>query len=377
MLSADDKVALLRELTKGPSDVYALRAERWQPVYAGVTDALLKLHMAGYLEVGAYPLIPTAPSPTVWWIGADFDGKRPGALWQNDVKRAVQFLLQSGCTLFINLSRSGFGAHVRVLFAEAVPAWLARRFMTAWLEEAGVAKDPDEWDDEVPPSFDRIIPPQDFLSGRTNDHGQRLPGNLLGSPLHAGHAKRNGGTLPLRPLDVAVGDFVPKGDHWDIVTETLASRNWNTNALYRAVEDAPGSPGCIPPVNRRVYLPLQNDGTGNGLWFMLNFCEFFKHMREPGLQPYDLWVAAAAILHHHGQHGHEAFHEISAFDPRYDPSMTEHKWEGTDGMHPLRCRTLIGAGYRCPHLDTPRCGGAITPVQLYEYSYFNDEVFSK
>lgn len=205
ILSIADKIRLLRELTRGPDDVFAMRTDKntgwsWRPVYSPLPDSHVAMHLAGRIEIGSYALIPfgNGKSPNVWWIAADFDGKKPHVDWESDVQRVTEFLIDSGAPLFVNLSRSSHGAHVRVLFNEPVPAWMARRWFNAWLEEAGVLLPENENTDfdGSPQSFDRIIPPQDFLSGLLNDDGYRRPGNLVGSPLNKKCMSANGGSAP-------------------------------------------------------------------------------------------------------------------------------------------------------------------------------------
>jgi hypothetical protein len=366
MLTLDDKVRLLRDLTQGADDVFAVHSETWRPVYTPLDDNFLRLHLQGAIEIGSYPLIPAGAHPRVYWVAADFDGKRPGSMWKTDVQRATRFLLDTGAAVFVNLSRSAIGAHVRVLFAEPVPAWVARRWMQAWLEEAGVAQDPDEWDKEVPPSFDRLIPPQDFLSGRLNDEGRRLPGNLIGSPLHGGRARANGGTLPLGPAKVAMGDFAPDGNHWDHVRRALDSRTWGENALYKAASETPGL--SLDPPLARIALPVVRNQNADGLHFMMTHCEFLRYLKAPGNFTYPLWLALATQLQPYGEPGLEAFHALSALDSRYDTTNTNRKWQQTAMMSPIRCDTLVEMGYRCPHLYAERCNGTNAPSFLFQWS---------
>jgi hypothetical protein len=373
------KVALLRELTRGADDVFAVRTDDvWRPLYAALPDQQVRMHLQGLIEIGSYPLMPQgAGLPTLWWIAADFDGKpklpdpnapdqRPAQRrpWKPDVVRTVQFLVDTGCPLFVNLSRSAQGAHVRVLFKEPVPAWLARRWFMAWLEEAGVL---EERDDGLLPTFDRLIPPQDALSGGVNKNGYRLPGNLIGSPLNGKLALKNGATLPLQVEAVADGRFEPDGQHWAHVQRALNERTWGHAELLAALRDAPGSPATDAPAARaRTYLPIAVTDAGT-LDFTIGFCEFIKHMRDPRNQSYALWVALASELHRWGDAGRKAWHEISSLDNRYSPSDADRKWDETAQMHPVRCDTLVEMGYRCPHLNTPRCAGAAAPAFFWEH----------
>ena len=400
-LSPDDKVRLLRELTRGPDDVFAMRSDRiggwgWRPVYAPVPDGHIVMHLGGTIEIGSYTLIPGGKHPSVTSISADFDGKKcklcqndnhgkdPGmhrcvqcnALlpdWRSDVQRTVEFLIDTGAALFVNLSRSAQGAHVRVLFREPVPAWMARRWFNAWLEEAGMLLPPDDIrSDGMPRSFDRLFPPQDFLSNIPNEDGTRKPGNLIGCPLNGKLVRKNGGTLPLDPQRVLAGDFEPDGRHWEHVAAALDARSWGVAELKQALDDAPGSPLTTMPDVSSGYgtpgfrLPVIQ-GSSRQLSYSVTFCEFMRHVRDPRNQSYQLWVALATQLHRFGEEGREAFHEMSRADARYSATDADHKWNETAGLSPVRCDTLVAWGYRCPHLRGVRCNGAKAPA------YFADQ----
>lgn len=370
-LNADDKVRFLRELTRGADDVFAMRTEGvWRPVYAEMPDEYVKMHLSGACEIGSYPLMPDDRGfPNVWWVAADFDGKREGSDWKRDVKRAARWLLDTGACVFVNLSRSAKGAHVRVLFKEPVPAWMARRWMLSWLEEAGVAcnnGEGDEWD-PVPPSFDRLIPPQDTLNKGFNKNGKRLPGNLIGSPLNGKLAKLNGGTLPLDPDQVAMGEFDPDGEHWKHTVSALESREWGFDQLREAMREMPDELIAPPKPTQSFQLPVVTSDSAS-LDYVVRLCEFFKLMRSGG-QTYHLRVALASQLHRFGEAGRLAFHEISATDSRYDARETDKKWQDTNTMHPIRCDTLVGWGFRCPHLATKRCNGCGAPSYFADHTY--------
>lgn len=377
-LSPQEKIDALRELTRGADDVYAAYSlttrvgeGRWRPCYGRPEDHVLRMHLSGALEVGSYPLIPGDRWPNIYWVLADFDGKHTGTDWKRDVKAAVEFLMDhEGCPCFVNLSRSGHGAHIRMLFKEAVPAYLARRWMQSWLEESGVIVEKEDWG-EVPPSFDRLIPPQDTLSGGLNDDGYRLPGNLAGNPLHGGHARSNGGTLPLDTAQAARGNFEPDGRHWEHVMTALEKRAWGKEELLAAIADCPGEVSTGTPTGTEHHraLPIVQ-GDDAELNYVRSFCAFMLEMRKPHAQTYELWVALATQLHRFGEDGRQAFHELSAMDTsRYDPKDTDRKWEQTERLHPVRCETLVKMGYRCPHLDDERCNGAPAPSYFMRYQY--------
>jgi len=390
-LTRDEKVYTLRELTRGADDVFALRGNTgWQPVYGPLRDEHVVMHLSGSAEIGSYMLLPPEPGqlPNVWSVSADFDGKKckrckrdniagrthcencETALpdWRLDVQRAVEFVSSSGATLLVNLSRSMQGAHVRALFKEPVPAWMARRWMTAWLDEAEVTEVAER---DVPTSFDRLIPPQDMLPPGINPlTDYRYIGNLIGSPLHGGIGRRTGGTLPIDPNAAMNGDFEVDGLHWHYATDAVRRRSWGRVELEAALADAPGaSPRDArfkPPAHVREARPLTVINDNAPLDFTIRFCAFMDMMNRPGVQPYALWVALATHLHRFGENGRQAWHEISSRDPRYRYHDAERKWQQTETMHPVRCETLAAWGWSCPHLDAPRCAGAWNPAVFYD-----------
>lgn len=384
-LTADEKVKALRELTKGAEDCFASYTiterentpDRWRPIYSSLKDSTIRLHLSGALEIGTYPMIPDLKWPRLYWICVDLDGKKEGADWKRDVQKALEFLLDfDGCPCFVNLSRSGHGAHLRMLFKESVPAWMARRWLTFWLEEAGVIRDEDDpfAFDETPSSFDRIIPPQDALSTKLTFNGMRRPGNLAGCPLQARHARSHGGTLPLDPEQAALGNFEPDGRHWEHVLTALEQRSWGEAELRNAIESCPGTLSVHPPhysppggVVHRITLPVL-PGDDRELEYNLAFCEFFRHMQRPDTQTYPLWMALATQLHRFGDEGYEIYHRLSSLDPRYVPKDTDLKWEQTAEMRPIRCDTLVQYGWRCPHLRERRCNGARAPTYFASHT---------
>jgi len=378
--SVEDKVRFLREATIGAPDVSALRSDTrdglgppWSPVWGTLSDRVVQMHLAGEIEIGSYPLIPVDGGfPVTWWVAADFDGKIPGVQWERDVRRFTRYLLDVGANVMVNLSRSAKGAHVRVLFKEAVPAWMARRWMFAWLEEAGVAADSD-FDGNT--SFDRFIPPQDTLQSGLNEKGKREIGNLIGSPMNGRLARAYNGTLVLDPIAASLDRWEPDGKHWDHLVAALEGRAWGVDELRKALADTPGTPDLNPPAWRNI---VHYDGQRRRLnvvpadstliQFTLHFCEFFRHASSLGQMSYTMWLALSTQLHHFGDEGHSIFHEISSGDPRYKYEDTEKMWMTTRDL-PQKC-TTIAREWRCPHLDTVRCAGAKAPAYFHEHAYY-------
>lgn len=382
-MTPEDKIRLLQEAIRGPDDCFALRSHApdrdppwyWRPVYTKLTDDLVRRHLTGEIEIGSYALIPGATPrehPRCRWIAADFDGKRPGSDWENDVRQFLSFLVESGANILVNRSRSGLGVHVRVLFRDPVPAWMARRWMQAWVDESAIV---DEIDDLKPTSFDRLIPMQDTLRMDLTDDGHRRPGNLVGAPMHRKLARSHGGTLPISLEAALRGDFDADGKHWEHLVQALERREWGETELLAALKDAPGDDDGSPPpppdhYPNRALTVLQGDAASTELYITRRHCEFFVHLARGAEQPYAVWVALATQLHRFGEAGRELFHELSALDPRYKPRLVDQKWDQTADMHPNRCDTIAALGWRCPHLGTNRCRGAKAPAYFAEHQHY-------
>lgn len=379
--SVSEKIRMLMEATKGPDDCFALRSYDpsreppgyWRPVYTKLDEETVRQHLTGSIEIGAYALIPAGlmDFPRCWWIVADFDGKKHGTDWKADVERFLGFFMESGANILVNRSRSGKGVHVRVLFKEPVPAWMARRWMMAWLEEASIVA---EIDDGIPSSFDRTIPMQDTLRLDKTDTGYRRPGNLVGSPMHGRLARSDArGTLPISTTAAAAGNFEADGRHWEHLAVALEGRSWGERELLVALADSPGGGDTTPPPMTQIFGGQRSLHVINGtraeieLLVTRRTCAFLRYLEDGGEQSYDLWLALASQLHRFGEAGKDAFHSISAIDPRYKARDTEQKWQQTRDMMPVRCSTIATAGWRCPHLDSKRCNGAKAPAYIAEH----------
>jgi hypothetical protein len=364
----DRKVSLFRRAFAGAENVYAIRtASGWQPIHTPLRDKDILDHLSGRIEIGAYPILEQR-DPGGWpmcrWIGADFDGKRSGVSWETDIARAMEFFADA--PVILNLSRSGQGAHIRVLFSEPVPTWLARRWMLALLAEAGVTRADD--DEEVPSSYDRCIPSQDDLAdGKI--------GSLLGCPLNAERVKLTGSGSLLLDAGVAsvTGSLtvVPKENHWDYL-ESVLCKAWSRADLEAALLDTSSTLGLSEPPKRAEPTHLTVIADAHLLHFTANFCAFLRWCAEhPSFVNYELWVALAANLHTFGEAGRDLFHSLSALDPtRYSASQTDWKWSSTASLGPVRCDTISGRGFRCPHLGTPRCGGASSPAHFHHWTRY-------
>lgn len=209
------KLALFEDRFAARRDVYAVRWENqrkgvagWSPAVAGgwrkgidkravrhlpLTQDVVAAHLAGDVFIGLYPLLA---GNQCRWVAADFDG--PMAMLD-----ALAFMKASASLSVpaaLELSQSGRGAHVWILFSDAVPAVTARAIGTLLVHEAIVLRGSMDLR-----SYDRLFPNQDVVP----DGGF---GNLIAAPLQ-GSRRRDGLTVF---LDLAT--LEPHEDQWEFLS---------------------------------------------------------------------------------------------------------------------------------------------------------------
>lgn len=209
--SAEAKIGIFVDRFRARSDVYALRWENsrtgrsgWSPAVAGgwrrgmdrrsarplpLTSEVVGAHLRGDVFLGLYPL---QRDNTCHFVAADFDGPAAmlDALAYTKAARAV------GVPAALEISQSGKGAHVWILFTEAIPAATARAVGTALIHEAIVLRGSMDLG-----SYDRLFPNQDVMP----DGGF---GNLIAAPLN-GKRRQDGLTLFLDLVTLE-----PYADQW-------------------------------------------------------------------------------------------------------------------------------------------------------------------
>lgn len=213
---ASAKVALFMDVFHARTDTYAIRWENsrrgtkgWVPAVAGgwrkgmrwsqarrleLTRAVVADHLTdSRLFIGLYPM---TPANTSRFVVADFDG--PTAML--DALAYVKAARSSGVPAALEISQSGKGAHVWIIFTDDVPGATARSVATTFIHEATVLRGAMDLR-----SYDRLFPAQDVLPGDT-------PGNLIAAPLQ-GQRRKDGLTLFLDP-----GTLEPFDDQWDFLS---------------------------------------------------------------------------------------------------------------------------------------------------------------
>jgi hypothetical protein len=209
--SLDDKLALFENRFRARRDVYAVRWENarsglsgWSPAVAGgwrkgmdrhgvrylpLTPEVVSAHLAGQNFIGLYPLLP---ANDCHFLAADFDG--PTAML--DALAYAKAGRSLGVPAAVEISQSGRGAHVWILFSGAVAAVTARALGTGLVHEAMLLRGSMDLR-----SYDRLFPNQDVLPVGGF-------GNLIAAPLQ-GRRRRDGLTVF---LDLAT--LEPQPDQW-------------------------------------------------------------------------------------------------------------------------------------------------------------------
>lgn len=207
-LTTDDKLTIYRELFKGRTDVYAKSFVnqdgkiQYYPSYQygwrnlppdkrktdSLTNDVLIKHFRGDDSVGIFPI---TLKDTCYFLAVDFDKKD----WKEAVAVFRKVARQRGIEAYVEISRSGDGAHVWFFFETEVSCQTARRFGKKLLELTMQESKSISFS-----SFDRMFPNQYFLP-------KGGFGNLIALPLQ-GKSYVNGCT-------VFVDDsFKPYSDQW-------------------------------------------------------------------------------------------------------------------------------------------------------------------
>lgn len=235
------KVALFMDCFNGRRDLYALRWESkngkagYAPACANTWRAgicgkpaqkcstcpnrqLLPLdvkavhgHLAGRHTIGIYPLLP---DDTCHFLATDFDGEH----WQNDALAFMKTCTRFSIPATLEISRSGNGAHIWILFSQPVPARDARLLGTAIVSatcrssrQLSLA------------SYDRFFPNQDTMP-------KGGFGNLIALPLQP--KPRNEGKSVF--VD---SELIPYPDQWNHLASVSRMTHQELNeAIHRTSE---------------------------------------------------------------------------------------------------------------------------------------------
>ncbi|MBE0418053.1 MAG: DEAD/DEAH box helicase family protein, partial [Coriobacteriia bacterium] len=219
---SSEKIALFRSLFRGRDDVYARRWESrktgksgYAPVCANewrerlcdkrrvkcadcphrelvaLDDRAVEDHLIGRSVLGVYPMLD---DETCHFLAIDFDE----AAWREEASTVRETCDELGVPAYVEVSRSGAGAHLWIFFSDPVAASRARHLGSALLTSAARRRRVISL-----ASYDRLFPSQDTLP-------RGGFGNLIALPLQ--HEARSLG----RTVFVD-SDFLPYPDQWALL----------------------------------------------------------------------------------------------------------------------------------------------------------------
>ena len=240
---SEEQLNLYMSLFKGRNDIYARRWEKngksgYTPAYRfdwneylrhkakggnfqnfdnkekiPLTRDVVKKHLIGACFIGIYPLLE---DNTSYFIAVDFDGKE----WKKDSKKFMGECMSLKIPVYLEKSLSGMGAHLWIFFKNKYVASKRRRI---FLEIIRKVFNLSKFDREI--SFDRIIPNQDYHSGKGL-------GNLIALPLNGSCLKEN------KMVFVDHKSFNPIPDQWNYLSKVEKLSNVKLDELYsEIVED--------------------------------------------------------------------------------------------------------------------------------------------
>jgi superfamily II DNA or RNA helicase len=239
-MTSQEKIILYRTLFRGRSDVYSRRWEKSDrsgrmPAYSfdwnefnthrakggtikdfenkkllSFTDEILLNHLLGKETIGIYPILKDNSS---YFVVADFDK----ADWKNDSNKFIKECEKIKLKAYLEISRSGNGAHVWIFFEENYPCWKSRAIL---LELIRKVFNYSEFNKEV--SFNRLFPNQDTIT----DDGF---GNLIALPLQGERVKNNASVF------CDSDTFIPYYDQWEFLKIIYKHTTLELENIYEKV----------------------------------------------------------------------------------------------------------------------------------------------
>lgn len=239
-MTNQEKITIYSSLFRGRMDAYPHRWEKngkngWAPAYSfdwnkfnahrakggtikdfehkilvPLTDDILLNHLLGKETIGIYPIVS---NNTSYFIVADFDEGD----WKSDCQKFINTCKGFDVEAYVEISRSGNGAHVWLFFENAYPCWKSRAII---LEIMRKTFDHSEFAKEI--SFDRLFPNQDIIT----DGGF---GNLIALPLQ-GERVRYGASVFCDS-----NTFTPFQNQWDFLKTIHKHSDSELDCVYNVL----------------------------------------------------------------------------------------------------------------------------------------------
>ena len=343
---------------------------QYRPIWSELTDELIKAHMHGHVMLGSYPILEDS---TTHWAAADFDGHNGNAF--EHAKVFVEALRAYEIEPICNVSQSGHGVHVRVVFADPrrmtrngpaagtalkpVHAAVARRFMMKVIEQTELPHLNDGG------AFDRVFPVQDHLRNRASI------GNQIALPLNKKAAVERGGSMLLDHNF----ERIPLQNSWDFMNEyrlvqivDLLDAAMDMGEVHHIFE-------CVDADNNFLEA-ARFDGVSRGsvfhqnklskntreqLEYMVRACDFIQWTRATQGLPYVFWLALVSqLIMYDNVGGRAVFQVISSMDTSCDSrGRFRYSVERADRQYdqalatlrgPYSCKRIAAEGWRCQWL---------------------------
>jgi hypothetical protein len=326
MTAPSEAVAAVMKLNPHP-ECYA-RA-RWVPerdryefpiIKKPLTPEIAELHVRGKTILGAVASDADGKTNNV---GLDLDAHFAEQNPAKAARRFVQAAQALDVPVIIHASKSGKGAHIRTIFSERVPTFIARALYIALVITAGLNGEK---------AVDKVWPPSHGLG-------------VLALPYNAQCAKAVGGTLALdpntlRPLarDAQVASVLDTEEMSREQAEaTLRHLNVLTEIDAAILSGAAKSNGKYVDPTRAV-----REGTDGGIQEMMYHCHAVDRLRdEATLVSYEFWFGMMTNFRPFIG-GKEIFTALSQLDAsRFEPKVLERSW-----------KAIAGGPRMCAHLDT-------------------------
>ena len=300
------------------------------PIRPGhLDDKEIAAHVQGKHILGA--VASDAESRTTV-VGLDLDAHMAG---QNPGRAAVQFVrtaqaLDVPC--IVHSSKSGKGAHIRTLFSESVPGFLARALYVAIVLAAGLSADK---------AVDKVWPPVHGLG-------------VLALPYNAQCANAAGGTLALNPNTMQP---LPKEAQLSCVLDAHDMTRGEVEDVLRSMGVFTEGQAALLAGQARATCANSDgtrvikDGVDGGVKHMLSTCEAVKRFQDEATSvSYEFWFGMMTNFRPFIG-GKDLFTAISELDPkRFDQRVIENSWKAIRGG-PRLC-THLDTGWECPMLGT-------------------------
>lgn len=275
-----------------------------------LTDEWILKHLNGEIQMGIYPLIDDKYTR---WVAMDFDGDEGG---ESALEKAIEqsnALAQVGIASYVEISRSGNGAHVWVFVDGLIEAKTIRAVLHKFLIDAE--------------TYDRMFPNQDSANGEY--------GNLIALPLNGAGFKEGKSVF----IDVATKDPIKPREFIATVVKNRVA--WIEKLYEEYKHELEETASTVGERTNRESL--------TGGVKVVTFCNWMKaaraRMHQQNQEPefYALCCQFAQLAN-----GEQLAYEFGKLHPYSDERIDQKFRQALDQNKPHTCKTLREVhGYEC------------------------------